>query len=226
MCGRKTLTKGKQEILESLFADEWQGDDFQPSWNVAPTHPHPTLLHQNGRRLIQMMRWGLIPSWAKDNRFAASMINARQESLTEKPAFRSLLNRQHCLVIMDGYYEWKSDSMQKQPFYIYPETPGLLLAAGLWDRWNGQLSYTIVTTEAQGALKELHPRMPLFLNETDAGLWLTASPKKSITPQSMSCQFEKLLFHPVSLKVNSVGNNFPQLIQPVEIGGNPQLSLF
>ncbi len=223
MCGRKTLTKGKTEILESLFADEWEGDDFQPSWNVAPTHQHPIMVNKNGKQIVKMMQWGLIPSWAKES--SKILINARSESLAEKAAFRNLLQERRCLVLLDGYYEWKSDS--RQPYYIYGENREILLVAGLWDTYQNGLNYTIVTTEAQGELSKIHSRMPFFLNWENAGQWLDKSLSYGKIKADLEPAFEKLIFHPVSNAVNSVRNNSPELILPVKAAESAnQLSLF
>ncbi|HDR04203.1 MAG TPA: SOS response-associated peptidase [Candidatus Marinimicrobia bacterium] len=227
MCGRKTLTKGKLEIMESLFADEWEGEDFQPSWNVAPTQQHPVLIRRNNKRIIKMMRWGLIPSWAKDEKLAASMINARSESLTKKAAFRDLIHHHRCLIIMDGYYEWKTDSSGKQAFYIYLENSSLLLAAGLWSQWQNQISYTIITTEAKGKLTEIHHRMPLLLDYSEQERWLSPEFSYHENRKSLQSACNELVFHPVSSAVNKIINNYPELIlEKDEKQAHQQLKLF
>ena len=115
MCGRKTLTKGKIEIIEELFVDEWENDfDWKPSYNIAPTQMSPVLLN-DGKRKVKPMCWGLVPSWAKDKTIGAKMINARSETLGEKPSFQSLIYQKRCIVISDGYFEWKREGRKKSP---------------------------------------------------------------------------------------------------------------
>ncbi|SVC96196.1 uncharacterized protein METZ01_LOCUS349050, partial [marine metagenome] len=135
MCGRKTLTKGKIEIMEELFVDEWEDDfDWEPSYNIAPTQISPILLN-DGKRKVKPMYWGLVPSWAKDKTISAKMINARSETLGEKPSFQSLIYQKRCIVISDGYFEWKREGSKKIPYYIRDPDGKLLPMAGLWDEW-------------------------------------------------------------------------------------------
>src|SRR5210317_1256867 len=118
MCGRKTLTKDMQSIIEELAIENWENpDNYIPNYNIAPTQVSPILIYNN-KRIVKPMRWGLIPSWAKDDKFGAKMINARIETLTEKPSYRNLLLGNRCIVIADGYYEWMKIAGQKIPYYI------------------------------------------------------------------------------------------------------------
>ena len=118
MCGRKTLTKDMQSIIEELAIEEWENpDNYIPNYNIAPTQNSPILI-DNGKRIVKSMRWGLIPSWSKDDKFGARMINARIETLTEKPSYRNLISSNRCIVITDGYYEWKTNGAQKTPYYF------------------------------------------------------------------------------------------------------------
>ena len=151
MCGRKTLTKDTQAIIEELLIDEWdQKDEYSPSYNIAPTQNSPILIYNNKRK-IEQMRWGLIPSWAKDKAIGAKMINARGETLLEKPSFKNLVISKRCVVITDGYFEWHNIGTVKTPYYFHDPKKNILPMAGLWDEWksaNGELmkTYTVITT--------------------------------------------------------------------------------
>ena len=119
MCGRKTLTKDAQAIIEELLVDEWeQKDEYNPSYNIAPTQYSPILIYNNNRK-IEHMRWGLVPSWAKDKAIGAKMINARGETLLEKPSFKNLVSSNRCIVITDGYFEWQNIGTTKTPHYFH-----------------------------------------------------------------------------------------------------------
>lgn len=226
MCGRKTLTKGKLEIIERLSISFWDDSiPYQPSYNVAPTHFHPVLLFDEGRK-VKLMRWGLIPTWVKDTTSIPIMINARVETVTTKPSFANLVGRQRCLVITDGYYEWKKDGNRKQPYYIHHHKGDLLLMAGLWSRWvpptgykidQNQAAletYTIITTVATEDLNFIHPRMPALISQDVADIWLDCyqnSPSQALS--LIQSANEPLEAYPVSNLVNSVNNNSPACIQ-------------
>lgn len=206
-------------IIEDLSIDIWEDpEEYSPSYNIAPTHSSPILRQDKGRK-VRQMRWGLIPSWARDDSFAARTINARSETLLEKPAYRNLVHKNRCIVIADGYYEWSGSSGRKVPNYIYAEDSSLLLMAGLWDRWergNDTLfSYTIITTEASGKLERIHPRMPVILTGETANDWINVDSVSftSLAP-SLKVRSVALAHHPVSRNVNSVGYNAPDCIVP------------
>ena len=164
MCGRKTLTKDMQSIIEELAVEEWENpDNYLLNYNIAPTQNSPILI-DNGKRTVKPMRWGLIPSWAKDEKFGARMINARIETLTEKPSYRNLVSTNRCIVITDGYYEWKKEGSMKIPYYIDPVSEPGFAFAGLWDRWHQRdqviESCTIVTAASPEPMKNIHHRIP------------------------------------------------------------------
>jgi len=221
MCGRKTLTKGKMEIIEELSIKEWDDSlDIQPNYNVVPTSIMPIMIYKDGRT-VRAMRWGLIPEWTKDISAVPILINARCESLTEKPSFRGLLNTNRCIVITDGYYEWQKSGSRKQPFYIHQPDGRLLTMAGLYSSRkapDGQtlLTYTVVTTPANAQLKFIHERMPAILMPEQIEPWINCreSDHKSalnlLQPASIS-----LHAYPVGAFVNSVKNNSPQCLQAV-----------
>ncbi len=218
MCGRKTLTKGKIQILEAFLTDEWESDyTYVPSYNIAPTNIVPILLHDKIRK-IKPMHWGLIPNWAKDRKFAAKMINARRETLTEKQVFSQLLSRNRCVVISDGYFEWKKSGKSKQPYYIYRKDNGFLPMAGLWSKWNDEnnqsiFTYTIITTEPTKELNQIHNRMPVILKEDDIDTWLKCKEYKPEKALKKLHSFPDLNFYPVSKFVNSIRNNSEECIR-------------
>ncbi len=215
MCGRKTLTEDMQSIIEELAIQEWEDpDNYLPSYNIAPTQTSPILIDDGSRR-VKPMRWGLIPHWSKDMSFGARMINARAETLQEKPSFRNLLPNKRCIVITDGYYEWRKTGSGKQPYYIHKPGDGLLPMAGLWDRWVDQegkpvFSYTVITTTPQPELAFIHDRMPVVLAHENLDCWLQTSNNPTQSVLTLLKPFSGLLeAFPVSNTVNSPANNGP-----------------
>ncbi len=221
MCGRKTLTEDMQSIIEELAIQEWEDpDNYAPSFNIAPTQTSPILI-DDGIRRVKPMRWGLIPSWSKDMSFGVRMINARAETLTEKPSFRNLLPKKRCVVISDGYYEWHNTGSDKQPYYIHKSDGGLLPMAGLWDRWLDQdghpvFSYTIITTTPQPELAFIHDRMPVILAPGNLDKWLQTSHNPANTVTAILQPYGEILnADQVSKIVNSPVNNSPACIKPL-----------
>ena len=219
MCGRKTLTKGKIEIIQDLLVDGWNGD-WQPSYNIAPTQNSPVLVYKE-KRQIRTMRWGLVPSWAKELKMGSRMINARAETLTEKPAFRNLLRAKRCVVVTDGYYEWQKTDGGKQPFYIHQRHGQILPMAGLWDRWvdgdeNEWNTYTVITTEAAEALSHIHNRMPVILNKPDIDFWINSDYPPDEALEYLKPYENPLEIYAVSNFINSPNNNTIECIQAIK----------
>lgn len=226
MCGRKTLTRDMQSIIEELAIEEWENpDNYLPSYNIAPTQNSPILIY-NGKRIVKPMRWGLIPSWAKDEKFGTRMINARLETLMEKPSYHNLVSSKRCIVITDGYYEWKNDGVQKTPYYFKSPDEKLLPMAGLYDVWkhpDGYLipTYTVITKTAQDDIASIHNRMPVILPQEHLDKWLRTD-NFSISEvlelaKDTNPTIEK---YPVSSLVNSVKNNSPKCILPLSKGSD------
>lgn len=218
MCGRKTITRDMLSIIEELAIDEWQDpDSYFPSYNVAPTQVTPILVY-NGKRIVTPMRWGLIPNWAKDEKMASRMINARAETIMEKPSFKNLMHRNRCVVIADGYYEWKKTETERQPYYIHHPNGKLLPMAGLWDQWRNPegkpvLSYTVITTTPQSELAHIHNRMPVILTRDNIETWIDWKQNTVKAALPLLTQRESALTaYPVSLFVNSPKNNSPDCI--------------
>jgi putative SOS response-associated peptidase YedK len=226
MCGRKTLTKSKLDIIRELSINQWDDlIDYKPSYNIAPTHQHPIIIQEKEKRIIKQMKWGLIPSWSKDESFASNMINARQETLSEKSSFKDLVYSQRCLIPIDGYYEWKIINGQKQPYYIFTQNKDLFCLLGLWSSWKNPLgniieSYTVITTNADNQLNHIHHRMPVLQND-DIGDWLNTSLEyQSFNFNNINLEFE---YYPVSSLVNSVKNNTERCIVQSNISQQKKL---
>ena len=213
MCGRKTLTRDMQSIIQELAIDEWQDDNFYPSYNIAPTQSSPILIGEGSSRIVRSMKWGLIPSWSKDESIGSKMINARSETIQEKPSFQNLINQNRCVVITDGYYEWNRRQDRSQPFYIFHPEKKLLPMAGLWTTWETTEneiinSYTVITTAPQKEISHIHNRMPAILNPMAIDEWIHC--EKNPSNQAMTnlvSMVKPLAFHPVSSFVNSPKNN-------------------
>lgn len=179
MCGRFSITDPRQLALRFDLAAL---AELPPRFNVAPTQPVPTLVPGSGEpagRVLVLARWGLIPSWAKDPAVASRMINARAESLETKPAFREALHARRCLVLADGFFEWKKEGRERRPFYLHLASGEPFAFAGLWDEWRAPSgervrTCTIVTTDANALVEPIHDRMPAILLPDAEARWLDA----------------------------------------------------
>jgi putative SOS response-associated peptidase YedK len=175
MCGRYTLRTPVQTLAEE-FGIVGTLPEVQPRYNVAPTQEVAAVLTEDDERHLEMLRWGLIPSWADDPAIGNRMINARAETVSEKPSFRKAFKERRCLIPADGFYEWQKTGSGKQPYYIRMEDGSPFAFAGLWEIWGryGEeiRSCTILTTDANELVGEVHPRMPVILPPEDYGPWL------------------------------------------------------
>ena len=231
VCGRYASTRRAQDIADEFDAIDLTSDEpLRPSYNVAPTDT-VHIVRRSRRaenRVVQASRWGLIPSWANDPSIGARMINARAESLAEKPAFRAAFERRRCLVPADGWYEWAryTDRPGKQPYLMTTADGSGLVFAGLWEVWGtGEqmvFSCTVVTTPAVGRLTAIHDRMPLVLPPHRWGDWLGESAARRsvaelLEPSPLELA-ESLEVRPVGAAVGNVRNNGPELMTRVEIG--------
>ena len=222
MCGRYTVVADGYELSEHLKA-RWRSEPLaQPRFNIAPSQHAPVLLRDNAEDALEMYRWGLIPFWAKDPSIGNRMINARAETVREKPAFRSAFERRRCLVPVSGFYEWQNAGKSKVPHWIHPADGGLLTVAGLWERWSPEdaepvYSYTILTTGANAFMKRLHERMPVIISPEERDRWLDPAAKPDQLADLLAPGPEGVLdAHPVSTLVNAPGNDTPECIQPFE----------
>ncbi len=217
MCGRFTLSQSA-EAIASVFQLN-QVPTLEPRYNIAPTQPVATVLQSANERQFQLLRWGLIPAWAKDATMGSKLINARAETVAEKPSFRSAFRHRRCLVIADGFYEWRRQDGKKQPFYFRMQNQQPFAFAGLWEHWQdpkGEAidSCTILTTEANELLQQIHERMPVILNPKDYDLWLDPTVQKPEQLQQLLQPYSSAMMtsYPVSTKVNKPTNDTPELI--------------
>ena len=218
MCGRYAVTSAP-EAIRALFGYPEQ-PNFPPRYNVAPTQPIAFVRLMDGKRQFALVRWGLLPSWVKDPKNFALPINARGESVIDKPAFSAAMKRRRCLVPADGFYEWKAIGTRKQPYYVRAKSGQPLAFAGLWETWTGPNgeeleSAAIVTTRANRALAVIHERMPVIVPPEAFNLWLDCA---NVDPETaaalVSPASENLLdTYEVSTAVNRTANDNPELVE-------------
>ncbi len=211
-------------------------DDWAPRYNIAPTQLAPVVRQhpKEPRRDVSLLRWGLIPSWAKDHSIGAQMINARSETAALKPAFRDALASRRCLVLADGFYEWKRAAGTRQPYCFEVREGELFAFAGVWDRWkdpNGQWirTFSILTTTANTVTSSVHDRMPVILERDNYDFWLDPGMKKvdAVCELLKPHNAQSMRFYPVSTRVNHVVNDDPECsaaVEPAE--ADPQSKLF
>ena len=223
MCGRCSLIADLGQ-LALTFGFDGSGLSLEPSYNIAPTQQAPVREDEEDRQAA-LMHWGLIPSWAKDPSIGARMINARAETIVEKPSFRTALRRRRCLVLADGFYEWQRvpGSRAKRPMRIVMRTGEPFAFAGLWETWrdpDGQVipSCTIITAGANELLVPIHHRMPVILPRESESLWLDASVDDPGPLEHLLGPYDsdRMKANEVSTLVNSAANNTPQVVEPVE----------
>jgi len=214
MCGRFTQASDG-EIIVRVF-DLPDKPDLAPRYNIAPTQDVAAVRAADGGRELVHLHWGLIPSWAKERAMGARMINARAETIAEKPAFRSAFRVRRCLIVADGFYEWQKLGTRKQPHFIGFKNGRPFAFAGLWERWQGEgsehvESCTIVTTGANELLAPIHDRMPVILDPVDFALWIDPGEKDTDRLAALLKPYaaEPLEAYPVSLLVNSPANDTP-----------------
>jgi putative SOS response-associated peptidase YedK len=223
MCGRFTLIAEADRLSKVFDISDISNCEFEPRYNIAPTQMVATVLYnsESERRELRSLRWGLIPSWAKDPKMGARMINARAETLAEKPSFRSAFKRRRCLVIADGFYEWQRLETKKQPYYFHLKDKQPFAFAGLWEQWqtNDDVqinSCTIVTTEANELLQPIHHRMPVIIMDRDYEKWLDPQLQKTEVLQELLHPYpaEKMSAYAVSTKVNNPRHSSAECIAP------------
>lgn len=218
MCGRFALYSPAGVIRKefSLSAEP----EVSARYNLAPGQELLAIIHSGAAPVAENFRWGLVPFWAKDPAIGNRMINARAETVAEKPSFRQAYKRRRCLIPADGFYEWQAAAGGKQPWYIRAKEPALLAFAGLWESWedadkNILKTCTIITTVANDFVRRLHARMPVMLNEAERQLWLAADTSAEDLQQLLTGAGMPLLTaDAVSRKVNNPVNDEPGLIEP------------
>ncbi|WP_127784334.1 SOS response-associated peptidase [Rhodococcus sp. X156] len=234
MCGRFATTQTDDELLQVFGAAEAVGEPLPPSYNVAPTDPVRTVLERVPKdhpdsaavRQLRTARWGLIPSWAKDRKIGAKLINARMETITEKPSFKAAASRRRCLVPANGYYEWEKQGATKVPHFLHGD--GVLAMAGLYELWRDPqaaaddpdrwvLSVTVLTTTASDTLGHIHDRSPVLVPGELRDAWLDPTITNPHEVQQLLAEVGEPHLEPyvVSTAVNNVANNSPELLRPV-----------
>lgn len=221
MCGRYSLISPVESVAR-LFGLDCR-PNLPPRYNIAPNQEVPVVRDRGGGRTLDYMRWGLVPPWAKDAAIGQRMINARAETVMEKPSFRNAFKLRRCLIPADGFYEWQVRTKgPKQPYRICREDGAPFAFAGLWETWGDGggdelLTCTIVTTEANRSLGEIHQRMPVILGEGDFSVWLdtTYDDSQALHKMLMPAVEELLVAYRISMLVNNVRNDHSDCIAPL-----------
>jgi len=229
MCGRMTQQTSPEEVARIFDAEvrEHEGEPFAPSWNVAPTDPLTVVLQRDEGRMVERVRWGLIPAWAAKPSDGARLINARAESVASSPAFRVAFRARRCIVPSDGFYEWQGAGARRQPYFLGPpadDLGGVLAMAGLWSVWKDPAtgswvpSAAVITTRASGQVAPIHDRMPVLLPRDVWAGWLDPAEKDSDWLHSLlvPAPDDILAIHAVSTRVNNVRNDGPELVEPLD----------
>jgi putative SOS response-associated peptidase YedK len=227
MCGRARLSSDVSEIkIRFTIPPGRPAPNFAPSWNVAPTDPLPVVRFdaEAHERSLDVMRWGLIPYWAKDIKIGFSTFNARAEEIDTKPAFREALRQRRCLVPLNNFYEWQKTATDKQPYAIGLKGGGLMAMAGLWETWRSPegeriRSFTIATTTPNELCAKLHNRMPVVLKPEAWPVWLGEEPADTAHLKALLAPYpsDDMICWPVSPLVGNVKNNDPSLIEPIAL---------
>lgn len=259
MCGRFASFRQTQDLLDAFLIDPTLPLDpelaqWQASWNVAPTDPvrivverapkpaagaggarSEAALDEQPVRSLRLARWGLVPSWSKDPSGGARMINARTETLLEKPAFKKAFAARRCLIPTEGYYEWQQPApgtparTPKQPFFIRPASEGVAAFAGLYEFWRDRtkadddparwlVTTTVITKDAEGDMRDLHDRVPAVLDASRWDEWLSPATSVGAARALLDPPVPDLTWYPVSTAVNTATNEGPQLVEPVPAG--------
>lgn len=222
MCGRYTV-EDPDAIGSRFKASKPMNGTVKPNYNAAPGQILPVITSQDGRRAIKLMKWGLIPSWAKDANIGYKMINARSETIFEKNSWRLAIKSRRCLIPANAFYEWRRENgNKKQPYYIHLSNDEMFAFAGIWEMWTDQdgkevNSYSIITTTPNEEMKSIHDRMPVILHHQDEADWLEAKRDDRGYLQDLMVPLEDgaLAMHQASTDVNSVKNNDDKLILPL-----------
>ena len=216
MCGRFALYSSFNAIKE--YADILNEiGDLDKNFNVAPGQIIPIVIKEHGKKILEPVKWGLVPFWAKDPKIGYRMINTRAKTIAEKPSFKAAFKYRRCLIPANGFYEWKKP--EKQPYYIHLPDRELFTFAGIWEEWHHpdgtQLrTCSIITTSASKMMQNIHERMPVILNKENEEKWLTHSDQKELQSLLKTCN-NVMQMYPVSRAVNSYKNNDSQLMKEI-----------
>ncbi len=220
VCGRYALLSSMEQVRDR-FAPGQALLLLPTRYNIAPTQPVIVVHSESGRPALEPMRWGLVPFWSKDPTMGARLINARAETLAEKPAFRGPLMRRRCLIPASGFYEWKGSGSSKQPYFIHLRDRRLFAFAGLYDEWPSPggsplRTCAIVTVEPNALIAPIHTRMPAILRDWDEDLWITPGfvPAARVMHALAPMPEDLMAMDPVSCYVNSARNEGPECLRP------------
>ena len=223
MCGRFTITL-EMDIWQAAFDLQDIHVDWKSRYNVAPTQMIPVVKDADQRK-VEWMRWGLIPYWAKDESIGNRLINARSETIKEKPSFRNAFQRRRCLILADGFFEWQHNANPKAPkvpYYFHLRNHKPFFFAGLWESWRPAKemeevhSCTIITTTPNELVGQMHNRMPVILDETTCWAWLQEQSTNSLLNLLKPYPAERMQAYPVSTAINNPANDQAQIIQPLQ----------
>jgi len=219
MCGRFQLSvKGKH--INERFNVEVYDDLYRPSFNCAPSQNVAVISNMEAKKL-SFFRWGLIPFWAKDEKFGNKLINSKAETINEKPSFKNSFRQKRCLVICNGFYEWKKENNKKTPYRIFLKNNELFSMAGIWDTWkDGEdrpiNSFSIITTTPNSLMKNIHHRMPVILRKEDEKKWLEKTDQNELLKLLKPFEDKLMDTYPISELVNSPTNNSPEIIKKIK----------
>jgi putative SOS response-associated peptidase YedK len=221
LCGRYNIITDAEALIEFFDIEESLVDDFQPCYNIAPGREVPVVRASDKGREFFKARWGLVPHWSKEPKVKYSTINARAETVAEKPTYRDPFKRRRCLIPATGFYEWQRRGEEKIPHHICMPEQSLFAFAGLWDHWEkegrGFDSCTIIVTAANSLMKSIHERMPVIVNEAYYNVWLNPSHQHRAQLESVLVPYTgELSAYPVSRLVNSPKHDDPRCIKPIE----------
>ncbi|MFD2672544.1 SOS response-associated peptidase [Marinicrinis sediminis] len=219
MCGRFTFTLSLEDLMAYLGVEQVQFD-FEPRYNIAPTQKVIAAIEANRERRVGQLQWGLIPNWSKDERIGSKLINARSETIVQKPSFRMPFQRKRCLIPADGFYEWKRETDRKQPYRITLADRQIFSFAGLYDSWKHPDGYdvhtcTLLTTAPNETMETIHDRMPVILHRADEARWLSPALSDEERLSLLRPYTGAMEAYPVSTAVNSARYDHPDCIQPI-----------
>ncbi|WP_411734949.1 SOS response-associated peptidase [Paenibacillus sp. M2] len=222
MCGRFTITDPIEAIMGRYYASIADGFDYKPNYNTAPMQYIPTIIGSKEGNRLGALRWGLVPVWFKDDKIGNKMINARAETLAEKPAFKRLISSKRCIIPTNGFYEWKKEGTAKQPMRILMKDDSIFSLAGLYDTWtdpdgNKLSTCTIITTAPNSLMEDIHNRMPVILRSEDEAEWLGRDNEdlESLLSLLKPYQASEMRAYEVPKEVGNVRNNNVDLIKEV-----------
>ncbi len=244
MCGRYAITSPPEAVRE--FAGYMDRPNFPPRYNIAPTQPVPIIRQDDGVRQFSLVRWGLVPSWSKQVNASNPLINARAETIFEKPSFKNAIRRRRCLFPLDGFYEWYRGAPRRQAYYVRARDHGLYAIGGVWEYWTSAdgselESAAMITTEANGTLAPIHHRMPVIIAPSEFDRWLSTDETEAREVSDLLAPSSDDLLEAVAIsdRVNKVANDDPDVQTPVTLDesglleddpdtdkDNDQLSLF